>query len=129
MKASKSPLSGTPSELGTDNGRGVLRRVSAREEMRIDPQIPAADNPGTSSAKSPLSKLGVTSSSQAEGSSDTVNLSSSQTTVRRLMSELNSVPEIRQNKVDALKTELRSGQFDRASDQVAGSMIRQLLLK
>jgi hypothetical protein len=46
--------------------------------------------------------------------------------VRQLMSQLSQVPDIRQEKVDALRSEIQSGQFHRSNDQVAGALVTQL---
>jgi flagellar biosynthesis anti-sigma factor FlgM len=96
--------------------------------MRIDPQIPAAENSGTNRVSD--SQLGAAKKSSgppAAEPSDTVQLSSDQATVRQLISQLSQVPDVRQGLVEALRSEIQSGQFQRSSDQVAGAIVSQLL--
>jgi negative regulator of flagellin synthesis FlgM len=92
--------------------------------MRIDPQIPGANTAGTGSVSSSRTG-GATTSSSAPASgqpNDTVQLSANQTTLSRLVSHSASVPEIRQDKVDALRTQIQSGQFQRSNEQAANAI-------
>jgi anti-sigma28 factor (negative regulator of flagellin synthesis) len=55
-----------------------------------------------------------------------VQLSSGQAVVRQLVSKLDQVPETRQERVSALRSEVQSGQFNRSNEQVAGAIVDQL---
>jgi flagellar biosynthesis anti-sigma factor FlgM len=96
--------------------------------MRIDPQIPAAENSGTNRVGDSQSGAAKRSSAPpAAEPSDTVQLSSDQATVRQLVSQLSQVPDVRQERVNSLRSEIQSGQFQRSNDQVAGAVVTQLL--
>jgi flagellar biosynthesis anti-sigma factor FlgM len=96
--------------------------------MRIDPQIPAAENSGTNRVTDSQSGPPKNSSTAAASEpNDTVQLSSGQATVRQLLSQLASVPEVRQDRVNSLRSQIQSGQFHRSNDQVAGAVVSQLL--
>jgi anti-sigma28 factor (negative regulator of flagellin synthesis) len=43
------------------------------------------------------------------------------------VSQLGHVPDIRHEKVNALRSEIQSGQFQRSNEQVAGAIVTQLL--
>jgi anti-sigma28 factor (negative regulator of flagellin synthesis) len=55
------------------------------------------------------------------------SLSPDQATVRQLVSQLRQVPDIRQEKVSALQSEIQAGRFQRSDEQVAGAVVGQLL--
>jgi len=96
--------------------------------MRIDPQIPASENTGTNRVNDARSAATKGSSTASVGQpNDTVQLSSGEATVRQLVSQLSQVPDIRQEKVNALQTEIQAGQFQRSNEQVAGAVVSQLL--
>jgi flagellar biosynthesis anti-sigma factor FlgM len=95
--------------------------------MRIDPQIPAADNSATSRVND--ARSGAVKNTPPPVSSapqDTVQLSSSQTTVSQLVAQLSQVPYVREQKVSALRLEIQSGQFQRTNEQVAGAIVNEL---
>ena len=46
--------------------------------------------------------------------------------VRQLVSHLSRVPDVRQEQVNALRSEIESGQFQRDNDLVAGAVLREL---
>ena len=96
--------------------------------MRIDSQIPAGDNLGTNRVNDSKSGAAQTSSTPvANEPNDTVQLSSAQGTVRRLVSQLTEVPDLRQNQVSSLRSQIQSGQYRPNSVQVAGAVVTQLL--
>ena len=96
--------------------------------MRIDPQIPAAENTGTSRVNDAQSGAAKGASTAiTNGPNDTVQLSSGQATVRQLVAQLSQIPEIRQDKVNALAAQIQSGNFQRSNEQVAGAITSQLL--
>ena len=95
--------------------------------MRIDPQIPASENSGATRVNDNQSAATKGSSASRVGQpNDTVQLSSDQATVRQLVSQLGRVPDIRHEQVNALRSEIQSGQFQRSNDQVAGAVVTQL---
>ena len=96
--------------------------------MRIDPHIPASQNSATERAKEVRSAAskGTTAARFAQPN-DTVQLSSGQATIRQLVSQLNQVPEVRQEQVNALRLQVQSGQYKRTNEQVAGAIANQLL--
>jgi flagellar biosynthesis anti-sigma factor FlgM len=95
--------------------------------MRINPQIPPVD----STAATPVNDSRTNAAKTAQPSpvgepSDTVRLSSGQATVRQLVTQLDQVPEIRQQKVSSLRSQVQSGQFQRSNQQVAGAIVDDL---
>jgi flagellar biosynthesis anti-sigma factor FlgM len=94
--------------------------------MRIDPQNPAAGTSGTNSVDGAQS--GQVKSSQRPVSAepnDTVQLSSGQATVRQLVSQLDQIPDIRQEQVGALSSAIESGQYNPSNAQVAEALAAQ----
>lgn len=94
--------------------------------MRIDPQNPANATAGANSVDGAQS--GQVKNSQRPGSTepnDTVQLSSGQATVRQLASQLDQVPDIRQEQVGALKSAIDSGQYKPSNAQVAEALASQ----
>jgi len=95
--------------------------------MRIDPQIPAPENTGTSRVTDAAAGSTKSSSrSAAPEPNDTVHLSAGQATVRNLISQLGQVPDTRERQVSALRTEVQSGKFTRSDAAVAGAIVAQL---
>ncbi len=95
--------------------------------MRIERQIPASENSGTNRVNDAQTAATRSSSGASVGSpNDTVHLSSDQATVRQLVSQLNQVPDVRQEQVNALRSQIQTGQFQRSNEQVAGAMVTQL---
>jgi flagellar biosynthesis anti-sigma factor FlgM len=80
--------------------------------MVVDPQTPVPD---------------TTASAVSGEPNDTVQLSAGQATLSRLVAQLASVPDIRQDKVSALQSEIQSGRFQRSNDQVAGAIVNEYL--
>ena len=94
--------------------------------MRIDPQNPATGTSGTSSVDGAQS--GQVKSLQRPVSTepnDTVQLSSGQATVRQLVSQVDQIPDIRQEQVSALSSAIRSGQYNPSNAQVAEALAAQ----
>jgi flagellar biosynthesis anti-sigma factor FlgM len=94
--------------------------------MRIDPQISASENSGINRvADSQFGPSKSASTSASTGPNDTVDLSSGQATVRQLVSQIVQVPDTRQDRVNALKLQIQSGQYKPTNSQVAGAIISQ----
>jgi flagellar biosynthesis anti-sigma factor FlgM len=94
--------------------------------MRIDPQNPATGSSGTGRVEDAQS--GQVKNSQKPVSAepnDTVQLSSGQATVRQLVSQLDQIPDIRQEQVSALRSAIGSGQYKPSNGQVAGAVAAQ----
>ncbi len=95
--------------------------------MRINPQIPPVD----STATTPVSDARSGAAKAAQPSAvvqpnDTVQLSSSTAAVRQLLTQLDQVPEIRQERVSSLRSQIQSGQFQHSNEQVAGAIVNEL---
>jgi flagellar biosynthesis anti-sigma factor FlgM len=96
------------------------------KEMRIDPQNPANGSSGPSRLEDV--QAGQVKSSQQTASTepnDTVQLSSGQATFRQLVSQLDQVPDIRQEQVSALRSAIGSGQYNPSDGQVASAVADQ----
>ena len=97
--------------------------------MRIDPQIPAAGAAGADWLNE-LYSGGVSTNTAAASSSqpkDTVQLSDTQATLSNLVSQLSNVPDIRQAKVDALRSQIQSGQYQIDNHRVASAIVDELV--
>lgn len=97
--------------------------------MRIDPQIPAAGTTGTDRLNQ-LYSGGASNNPPAAASSqpnDTVQLSDTQATLSTLVSQLSNVPDVRQSKVDALRSQIQSGQYQIDNHQVANAIVDELV--
>jgi flagellar biosynthesis anti-sigma factor FlgM len=97
--------------------------------MRIDPQNPATGASGANEVDAAASPQ----SAQAKGlqrlatpePNDTVQLSSDQGTVRQLVSQLDQIPDIRQEQVSALCSAIQNGQYNPSNAQVAEALAAQ----
>lgn len=95
--------------------------------MRINQQIPPADN--TTTDRISGSVQGQTQSTPAQVPSqpnDTVQLSSTQGTVRQLAAHVDQVPDVRQQKVDALRAQVQSGSYQPSNQSAAGAIVNEL---
>jgi len=96
--------------------------------MRIDPQSPVTGSAGTNRVDEGQSGQVKSSSKTATNEpTDTVQLSSGQATVRKLMSQLDQVPDIREGQVNSLRSAIGSGQYNPNNEQVAGAVAAQTL--
>jgi len=94
--------------------------------MRIDPQNPATGSSGTGRVNEAQS--GQVKSAQKPASNepnDTVQLSPGQATVRQLVSQLDQVPDIRQEQVQSLSSAIASGRYRPSEVQVAEALAAQ----
>lgn len=89
-------------------GNGQLERVKDTRNKGV--QQPAAGN------------VDHVSSGSAE---DTVHLSSTHGDVQTLTAALAKVPEVRAERVAALRQQVHSGNYDPSSEKVAGAMIKE----
>lgn len=94
--------------------------------MRIDPQNPATGAAGASGIDN--AQAAQTKNSQRAAlpePNDTVQLSSGQATVRQLVSQLDQIPDVRQEQVSALRSAIDSGQYNPSNAQVAEAVAAQ----
>jgi flagellar biosynthesis anti-sigma factor FlgM len=92
--------------------------------MRIDPQIPAGDNLGTNRVSDAQSGAGKSTRAPISGEpNDSVQLSSGQATVRQLVAQLGQVPDVRLEKITALRSEIQAGKFQRSDELVARAIV------
>jgi len=97
--------------------------------MRIDLNaiIPEAPDPGQS-AKSG-SQVASGSSSAGLGGGDTAKLSQDQGKVQELASQVNQLPEIRQDKVAALQRAIQDGGYQVTPSQAAEALISAMQIR
>jgi flagellar biosynthesis anti-sigma factor FlgM len=93
--------------------------------MRIDlnPRSPEAQEAGTAG------QSGGRRAAGAQGKTpggDTAQLSSDQGRVQSLAAQINNLPEIRQEKVDALRRVIREGNYDVTAEQTANAMLSEI---
>jgi flagellar biosynthesis anti-sigma factor FlgM len=91
--------------------------------MRIDLNaiIPEAPDPGQSKSGSPVAPESSIAGGLAGG--DTATLSQDQGKIRQLASQVNLLPEIRQDKVAALQRAIQQGSYQVTPGQTAGALI------
>jgi negative regulator of flagellin synthesis FlgM len=95
--------------------------------MRIDPQIPASESSATSAVNDSKSGAAKTAQAPSVGEpSDTVQLSSNQATVSKLVEQSSQVPDVRTERVAALRSQVQSGQYRPSNEQVAGAIVNDL---
>ncbi len=90
--------------------------------MRIEGANPWAGIDGLNSSQAERSRaasVSVASSSSA----DHAQLSTDATLASSLLSRLNDVPEIRQEKVDQLRNSIARGTYEVSGDQIADAML------
>ena len=96
--------------------------------MRIDPQIPTTDATAVTSASNQRSGAAANTSGGVAGApTDSVQLSSAQSVLSSLVLQLANVPDVRQQKVDALRTQIQSGQYQIHNQQVANAIVDELV--
>jgi flagellar biosynthesis anti-sigma factor FlgM len=96
--------------------------------MRVDPQNPAVESAGASS-------IDNTQSAQAKSAqkialpepNDAVQMRSGRTIVRQLVSQLDQIPDVRQEQVSVLRSALDSGRYSPSNAQVAEALAAQTL--
>jgi flagellar biosynthesis anti-sigma factor FlgM len=100
--------------------------------MRIDPQNPATGSTGASGVDNAQSAQlkNVQNAARPEQAAvpqpnDTVQLSSGQATVRQLVSQLDQIPDVRQEQVSSLRSAIDSGQYNPSNAQVADALAAQ----
>jgi flagellar biosynthesis anti-sigma factor FlgM len=98
--------------------------------MRIDLNaiIPEAPDPGQS-AKTGSQVASGTSSAGGLGGGDTAKLSQDQGRVQEFASQVNQLPEIRQDKVAALQRAIGEGSYQVTPEQAAEALISAMQIR
>jgi negative regulator of flagellin synthesis FlgM len=95
--------------------------------MRIDAALPLPENQQTPKAASPGSSDQQSRSAPVGSGQDQAQLSVDSTTIQQLRTNLSQVPEVRQERVEALRQAVSNGSY-RVSDQQLSAAIGSDLL-
>lgn len=96
--------------------------------MRIDPNPQAQPVPDSSRSSSPnAASSGSGSAASSSLGEDQASLSGAHVQVQALASEVLQFPEVRQEKVNALRQVVADGSYKPNSDQIAGAIFQHLL--
>lgn len=93
--------------------------------MRIDSNLPA--NLMIESSRTAKGVKSVAGDQGAEGRADQASLSTDRSTVQSLESEVALVPDIREEKVQALRSAIKDGSYRVNPEQIAAAMYRDLM--
>jgi negative regulator of flagellin synthesis FlgM len=92
--------------------------------MRIDLNAPTSEAPDPGQSTKSASQVGSGSTKGAGlAGADTASLSQDQGKVQELASQVNQMPEIRQDKVAALKSAIQQGSYQVTSGQAAEALL------
>jgi flagellar biosynthesis anti-sigma factor FlgM len=94
--------------------------------MRIDGALPLPENMQTPKAANAGSSTAQGSTASVGSSQDQAQLSANSGTVQQLQTALSQVPEVRQDRVDALRQAMSNGSYQ-VSDQQLGDAIGSAL--
>lgn len=94
--------------------------------MRIDSAVPVPENLQTQNVASRGSSAQPNPSTSIDAN-DQTQLSSSNTTVQQLKSTLSQTPEVRQDRVEALRQAVASGSYQVSDQQLANAMASDML--
>lgn len=101
--------------------------------MRIDPntRIQQAGQEGTNAGASAEAAAATRGGSNASGSlaDDTAQLSTDPVRVQSLAAQVNSLPEIRQEKVSALGQAVRDGSYQVSPEQTAEAVMSEMVAR
>lgn len=95
--------------------------------MRIDAPLPLPENVQSQKVTRSGSSAQQSRLTQADSGQDQAQLSADSVTVQQLKANLSQVPEIRQDRVDALRQAMSNGSYQ-VSDQQLGDAIGSDLL-
>jgi negative regulator of flagellin synthesis FlgM len=95
--------------------------------MRIDAAFPLPENQQTSKMANSGSSVQQNRSVPAGSTQDQAQLSAPGTTVQQLKANLSQVPEVRQDRVDAVRQSLASGTYQVSDQQLSDAMGSDLL--
>ena len=95
--------------------------------MRIDlnPKSPEAVDAGQPAQSGSRAVSG--SAGRATSGEDTAHLSLDQARVGALAAQVNNLPEVRQEKVDALSRAVRDGSYNPSAEKTAAAMIAEMM--
>ncbi len=93
--------------------------------MRIDPNT-SAQQAQESDKATASNAHAAAPSSQGASATDTAQLSPDQVRVQALVAQVNALPEVRQNRVDALGRAIREGNYQVSAEQTAAAMLADL---
>ncbi|MEW6187359.1 MAG: flagellar biosynthesis anti-sigma factor FlgM [Thermodesulfobacteriota bacterium] len=91
------------------------RKPPENQEVQLRPQKLGKQNPGTSGEVSSTAKQ-----------SDQVNLSGKAKELNELKQVINQLPEVRTDKVEALKKAIEEGRYEIDAFKVAGKILEEL---
>lgn len=94
--------------------------------MRIDSAVPVPENVQTQNVASRGSSAQPNPSTSID-SNDQTQLSASNATVQQLKSTVSQLPEIRPDRVEALRQAVASGSYQVSDQQLANAMASDLL--
>ncbi len=95
--------------------------------MRIDGNLPPSNAPESGRSKEASKKVDVNSSREFIGPADEAHLSGTSDQVSALHAELSKLPDVRQDRVNALSDALRQGTWNASPKDIAQSMFGELL--
>lgn len=90
--------------------------------MRIDAALPLPENQQTSKVASSGSSVPQNRPAAASPEQDQAQLSVDNNTIQNLKTSLAQVPEVRQNRVNALRAAINSGSYQVSNQQLANAM-------
>lgn len=104
--------------------------------MKIDPNLPYTGNvqntqtDGVQDTRNrnmqPAGPAGSNTPQNTQLGGDTVQLSGALGQVQQLKAELAQVPEVRSDRVAALRQKVQEGSYNPSNEQVAGAMVSEL---
>jgi negative regulator of flagellin synthesis FlgM len=95
--------------------------------MRIDAALPLPENQQTPKVASPGSSAQQNRSAPVDSSQDQAQLSVDNNTIQQLKANLSQVPEVRQERVDALRQAVSNGSYQVSDQQLSDAMGSDLL--
>jgi flagellar biosynthesis anti-sigma factor FlgM len=95
--------------------------------MRIDPNARSTETQAAGQAAASNQRATVTPASGEGLAGDTAQLSLDQARIQALATQVNALPEVRQEKVAALGRAVRQGSYQVSPQQTADAMIAELL--
>ena len=94
--------------------------------MRIDPNTRAEQAQDLAKANPSNAQAAIAAQSERTSGADTAEISPDQVRVQSLAAQVNALPEIRQNKVEALGRAIREGTYQVSAEQTAAAMLSEL---
>jgi flagellar biosynthesis anti-sigma factor FlgM len=95
--------------------------------MRIDAALPLPENQQTPKVASSGSSVQQSRSTPANSSQDQTQLSVNNDTIQQLKANLSQVPEVRQERVDALRQAVSNGSYQVSDQQLSDAIGSDLL--